>query len=50
LEYYGKALTLAEELGNKEGVASILGNIGSVYASLSDYSLALEYMGRAFGA
>jgi tetratricopeptide (TPR) repeat protein len=31
LEYYGKALALDEELGNKAGVARHLGNIGNVH-------------------
>ncbi|MBL7998357.1 MAG: tetratricopeptide repeat protein, partial [Candidatus Kapabacteria bacterium] len=47
LEYYGKALALAEELGNKRGVATHLGNIGLVHNNLSDYTRALEYYGKA---
>jgi tetratricopeptide (TPR) repeat protein len=43
----GKALALAEELGNKAGMANSLGNIGTVHRNLSDYSLALEYYGKA---
>jgi tetratricopeptide (TPR) repeat protein len=47
LEYYGKALALDEELGNKAGVARHLGNIGNVHINLSDYARALEYYGKA---
>ncbi|MBL8005091.1 MAG: tetratricopeptide repeat protein [Candidatus Kapabacteria bacterium] len=37
LEYYSKALLINEEIGNKEGIAKNLGNIGNVYSKLSDY-------------
>ncbi len=47
LEYHTKALALAEELGNKAGMARHFGNIGLVHSNLSDYSLALEYLGKA---
>jgi adenylate cyclase len=47
LEYYGKALALDEELGNKAGVVRHLGNIGNVHVNLSDYALVLEYYGKA---
>jgi tetratricopeptide (TPR) repeat protein len=47
LEYFGKALALHEELGNKALVANWLGNIGNVHYSLSDYARALEYLGKA---
>ena len=36
LEYYGKALKLSEELGNKEGIAILFGNIGIVYVVIGD--------------
>jgi hypothetical protein len=35
LEYYGKALALDEELGNKAGVVRHLGNIGNVHQLIS---------------
>jgi class 3 adenylate cyclase len=47
LEYYGKALSIAEELGNKAEVATWLGNIGVVHRNLSNYPKALEYLGKA---
>ncbi|MEW6774393.1 MAG: tetratricopeptide repeat protein, partial [Bacteroidota bacterium] len=43
LEYYFKALKMDEELGNKNGVARHLGNIGNVYLDQGDYAKALEY-------
>ena len=47
LEYYQKALFINEEIGDKEGVARNLGNIGNVYNELSDYPKALEFYGKA---
>jgi len=47
LEYFGKALELDEELGNKAGMATHLSNIGIVHLEHSDYALALEYFGKA---
>ena len=43
LEYYGKSLKLGEELGWKEGMASVYGNIGVVYRIKGDLDKALEY-------
>ena len=47
LPYTELALTLAEQIENKELQAKTLGNIGLVHAQLSDYSRALEYYGKA---
>ena len=47
LEYYSKSLHINEEIGNKVGIASNLGNIGNVYYHLSDYPKALEYNSKA---
>jgi len=47
LEYYNKALLINEEIGNKVGIASNLGNIGIVYEKLSDYHNALQYYSNA---
>jgi class 3 adenylate cyclase/tetratricopeptide (TPR) repeat protein len=47
LEYYGKALAIFEELGNKEGIAINLGNCGNVYKDISDYAKAVEYYNKA---
>jgi len=43
LEYYYKALTINEEIGNKNYISANLGNIGNVYNGLSEYPKALEY-------
>ena len=47
LDYFEKALLLDDELGNKEGVANHIGNIGSVYLCLSQYEKAIEYYSKA---
>ncbi len=47
LEYYSKALKINDEIGNKDGIATNLGNIGIVYRNLSDYHKALEYYKKA---
>ncbi|MGP8216755.1 MAG: tetratricopeptide repeat protein [Bacteroidia bacterium] len=43
LDYYLKALKMAEEMGNKELQAKTLGNIGLVYRNEGDYPKALDY-------
>ena len=47
LEYYGKALTPFEELGDQSNVAVVTGNIGIIYMDLSDYPRALDYYSKA---
>ncbi len=47
LDYYFKSLKMSEELGNKNGIATTLGNIGIVYYSQADYTKALEYYFKA---
>ncbi|GIV30297.1 MAG: hypothetical protein KatS3mg028_1363 [Bacteroidia bacterium] len=42
LENYFKALSINEEVGNKQGQAINLGNIGAVYHEQGDYAKALE--------
>ncbi len=43
LDYYFKALKMAQELGDKNGVVRHLDNIGTVYAEQKDYPKALDY-------
>jgi serine phosphatase RsbU (regulator of sigma subunit)/Tfp pilus assembly protein PilF len=43
LEYYHKSLKLKEELGEQEGVANSLNNIGAIYRVQGDIPKALEY-------
>jgi tetratricopeptide (TPR) repeat protein len=43
LEYYQASLEIERSLGNKEGIASSLNNIGSIYKSWGQYDKALEY-------
>jgi len=43
LEHYHRALVMHEELGNRNGMASIYGNIGNVHSSTGDYPAALEH-------
>jgi class 3 adenylate cyclase/TPR repeat protein len=47
LEYYQKALSINEEIGDKDGIARNLGNIGNVFNELSDYPKALEFYRKA---
>jgi adenylate cyclase len=47
LSYYQKALAIHEEIGNKNGIANNLGNIGLVYSNLSDFPQALSYYQKA---
>jgi len=47
LDYYNRALAAHVELGEKSGVANVMGNIGVVYYSLGKYPQALDYYRRA---
>ncbi len=47
LDYYFKALKMDEELGDKNGIAIGLGNIGIVYDEQKDYPKALDYYFKA---
>ena len=42
LEYYGRALKINEELGNKRVVAINLGNMGGMYLTLSQDSISIN--------
>lgn len=44
LDYYFKALTMAEELGDKHGIAINLGGIGSLYTDQKKYPEAEKYL------
>lgn len=43
LENFLKAIELRKEIGDQQGIASDLGNVGSVYFSLRNYPKAIEY-------
>jgi len=47
LEHYRRALMVLEELNDRNGVAMLTGNMGSVYYSTGEYTLALEHYRRA---
>jgi tetratricopeptide (TPR) repeat protein len=47
LEYFTKALKLATELDNKEGMAAELGNIGAIYLAKGELDKALDYTKKA---
>jgi len=47
LEYYDKSLTISEELGDKQGISSALGNIGIVYQNMGEWGRALEYYDKS---
>lgn len=46
IDSYQKCLNLYEELGDTKGIASAMGNIGSLYIELKEYSKALGYQMR----
>ena len=47
LEYYQKSLKVAQEIGEPDGIANPLNNIGGVYQSLGYYETALENYQKA---
>jgi len=47
INYYELSIKLNEELGNKQGIAINLGNIGYAYSCLSDFPKAIEYQEQA---
>lgn len=47
LEYYEKALTIYDGLGNKKGIEHAVGNIGYIYYFQNEYPEALRYYERA---
>src|SRR5207253_2635750 len=47
LDYYQRSQRLAEELGNKELLASILVNVGDIYNYQTNYELALKTYQRS---
>ena len=47
LEYYGQALPIRREVGDRAGEAATLNNIGAVYDRLGERRRALEYYGQA---
>jgi tetratricopeptide (TPR) repeat protein len=47
LNYHFQSLKIAEQLGNKEDLASVYSNIGIVYESLDDLEKAIEYYSKA---
>jgi tetratricopeptide (TPR) repeat protein len=47
LEYFGQALPMRREVGDRAGEAVTLNNIGAVYDGLGEPRRALEYYGQA---
>ncbi|MCM3900095.1 MAG: CHAT domain-containing protein, partial [Pyrinomonadaceae bacterium] len=47
LEYFQKSLALSEKLGDKEGIAITLDNIGFVYDRQGKYEQALDYLQKS---
>lgn len=47
LEYYGRSLKIGEEIGDKEGIALSLNNIGGIYMKQKNYSMALVFSNRS---
>ena len=46
-EMYRKALALSEELGHKEGMASLCLNLGALYEGKGDMAAACAYLRKA---
>jgi CHAT domain-containing protein/Tfp pilus assembly protein PilF len=47
IDYYTRSLKIAEEIGNKLGIANSLYNIGNIYKDQSDNAQALDYYTRS---
>lgn len=47
LTWFFKALKIAEELDDKNSIASNLGNIGNVYGNIGEYDKSIEYFSKA---
>ena len=47
IDYYEKALAIAEEIGDKKGKGGDLGNLGLAYYSLGDYRKVIDYYEKA---
>lgn len=47
LEYLGRSLVIAEEIGDIEFVGILYSNMSDIYSILTEYTTALEYSGRA---
>ena len=45
LQYYGQALPILREVGDRAGEATTLTNIGEVHRGLGERQRALEYFG-----
>lgn len=48
LEYYGKSLKIAEEIGNKQGIATSLNNLGSIYLAQHQLTQAKSYFEKSY--
>jgi len=46
LDYYTRSLKSYEQLGDQQGISSLLGNIGTIYERQGDYPKALNYNTR----
>ncbi len=47
LHHFNESLNIYKMIGDKQRIASLVGNLGSVYSTLGDYSRALEYFKAA---
>jgi class 3 adenylate cyclase len=47
MEYYGKSLTIAEEVGDRQLIANTLSNMGTNYTDMGDTARALDYVTRS---
>jgi tetratricopeptide (TPR) repeat protein len=47
IEFYGQALVIAREIGNRLGEGTNLGNLASEYSILAEYDKAIDYYNQA---
>ena len=43
IEYHQQSLTIAQQIGNRNGEGTVLGNLGNAYYSLGNYHQAIEH-------
>ncbi|WP_141705407.1 tetratricopeptide repeat protein, partial [Microcystis aeruginosa] len=43
IEFYQQSLTIAKEIGDRQGEANSLGSLGIAYRSLGQYQKAIEF-------
>ncbi|HET6992179.1 MAG TPA: SpoIIE family protein phosphatase, partial [Bacteroidia bacterium] len=47
IDFYNRALTIRETIGDKNGVALICNNLGTIYLSINNYEQAIFYLNKS---